>query len=202
MRNLIINNSLNIIRKNDPDITDEKLEIIEYGLVSIYLLVSKFLIIIAIAGIFGIIKELLIFTFLYSIIRLTSFGLHASKSWICLIMSTVMFIGAPIICSNITIMNCLKLVIGIIVTLFILKNSPADTHKKPIVNPKRRKFFKIISTIISIIYVGLSLIIKNNFISNCFIISLVCQALLISPTIYKLFKLPYNNYKNYNLENN
>jgi len=202
VKNLIISNSLNLIKKNDPDITNEKIEIIEYGLVSIYLLISKMIIIIVIAIILGIVKELLMFIFLYSIIRLTSFGLHASKSWICLIASSIIFIGSTILCMNLVIPNRLKIIIGIISTLFILKNSPADTHKRPIVNPKRRMFFKIISTIISILYVIFSLITKNNFLSNCFILAIGCQTLFISPTVYKIFKLPYNNYKNYNLENN
>ena len=202
MRDLVINNSLNLIRKNNPDITDEKIAEIEYGLVSIYLLISKLIVIIAIAWMLGIVKELLIFTFLYNLIRMPSFGLHASKSWICLVVSTVMFLGVPIICLNIVIPNIVKLVSGIILTLFIFKNSPADTHKRPIVNPTRRKFFKIASTIIAIIFVGLSILIKDNFICNCLIASIACQTIFISPTVYKIFKLPYNNYKKYNLENN
>ena len=202
MKDLIISNSLNLIKKNDPDITDEKIEIIEYGLVSIYLLITKMIIIIAIAWLLGIVKELLIFTFLYSIIRLTSFGLHATKSWICLIASSITFIGSTILCMNLVIPNRIKIIVGIIITMFIFKNSPADTHKRPIVNPKRRLFFKITSTIISISYVALSLTLKDNFLSNCFIFAIGCQTLFISPTVYKIFKLPYNNYKNYNLENN
>ena len=202
MKDLIISNSLNLIKKNDPDITDEKIEIIEYGLVSIYLLITKMIIIIAIAWLLGIVKELLIFTFLYSTIRLTSFGLHATKSWICLIASSITFIGSTILCMNLVIPNRIKLIVGIIITMFIFKNSPADTHKRPIVNPKRRLFFKITSTIISISYVALSLTLKDNFLSNCFIFAIGCQTLFISPTVYKIFKLPYNNYKNYNLENN
>jgi len=202
MKDLIISNSLNLIKKNEPYITDERIEIIEYGLVSIYLLITKMIIIIAIAWLLGIVKGLLIFTFLYSIIRLTSFGLHASKSWICLIASSITFIGSTTLCMNLVIPNRIKLIVGIITTMFIFKNSPADTHKRPIVNPKRRLFFKITSTIISILYVALSLIVKDNFLSNCFIFAIGCQTLFISPTAYKIFKLPYNNYKNYNLENN
>ena len=191
MRDLVINNSLNYIKNNHPEFDETKIEIIEYGLVSIYLLITKLAIIIAIAWLLGIVKELLIFTFLYNIIRMPSFGLHASKSWICLLVSTIMFLGAPIICLNIVISNNIKIIAGIIITIFIFKNSPADTHKRPIVNPKRRKFFKITSTIISIIFVCLSIIIKDNFISNCLIVAIACQTIYISPTVYRIFKLPY-----------
>lgn len=201
MKDLIINGSLNYIKSNNPDFDENKIEVIEYGLVSIYLLISKLIIITLIAWIIGIVKELFIFAFLYNLIRMPSFGLHASKSWICLVVSTIMFLGVPIICMNIVIPNSLKLIIGIIFTIFIFKNSPADTHKRPIVNPKRRRFFKICSTIISVIFVGLSIYVSDNFLSNCLIAVIGCQTLFISPTVYKIFKLPYNNYKNYNLNN-
>ena len=201
MREVIISSSLNFIKKNNPTFSSDKLAEIEYGLVSIYLLISKLIIIIILAYILGIVKEMLIFSCLYNVIRIPSFGLHATKSWICLLVSSVMFLGLPILCKYIIISSTIKLILGIIVTLFIFKNSPADTHKRPIVSSKRRKVFKTISTLISITFVILAISINNNFISNSLIISLVLQSLFISPTVYKIFKLPYNNYKNYNLEN-
>ena len=90
-----------------------------------------------------------------------------------------------------------KIIIGIIFTIGIMLYSPADTKKRPIVNKKRRKIYKILSTIISILYVVLSLIIKNTYIENCFIFAIILQNILISPITYKLFKLPYDNYKEY-----
>lgn len=202
MRELLIDSSLKYIKNNNPNFDDNQIEIIEYGLVSIYLLISKLIIIILLAWLLGIVKELLIFTFLYNLIRMPSFGLHASKSWICLVLSTIMFLGVPIICLNIVVTDSLKLIIGSVLTIFICKNSPADTHKRPIISSKRRRFFKISSTIISVIFVGLSIFVKNNFLSNCLIAVIGCQTIFISPTVYKIFKLPYNNYKNYILEEN
>ena len=79
----------------------------------------------------------------------------------------------------------------------MFKNSPADTKKRPIVNHKRRLIYKIISTILAIIFVTLSILIKNNYISNCLIFGLVLQNILISPLTYKIFKQPYNNYKEF-----
>lgn len=199
MREKIIGNSLNLIKTNNSTYSEEKLAEIEYGLVSIYLLISKLIIIILLAYILGILKEVLIFSILYNFIRMPSFGLHATKSWICLLISIIMFLGIPIICLKFTIPVYIKLIMGAIATIFILKNSPADTHKRPIVNKKRRKIFKISSTIISMIFVIVALNIKDNFLSNALILSLICQCLFISPLIYKIFKLPYNNYKKYNL---
>ena len=60
-----------------------------------------------------------------------------------------------IIAILILITNLQKLIIGIIL---IHKNSPADTAKKPIVSPKRRLVYKIISTIVASIFVVCSII--------------------------------------------
>ena len=76
----------------------------------------------------------------------------------------------------------------------MFKNSPADTKKRPIVNKKRRKVYKILSTVLTTIFFIIAILTKNNFISNCLIFSIIMQNCMISPTVYKIFKLPYNNY--------
>lgn len=196
MQKVIINHWMNIITKyNNYD--KEKLDIIEYGLTGLYLTLSKIFIILVASLLLGIIKEVIIFMFIFNIIRTTSFGIHATKSWICLLSSSLIFLGIPYICKIINLNTIFTLVIGILGTLLILKNSPADTKKRPIVNPKRRKIYKLLSTMIAIIYVVLSLFVKNNFISNSFIFALILQNILISPLTYKIFKQPYNNYKQF-----
>lgn len=196
MKNLIINKSMNYIKKYN-NYSDSKLAEIEYGLMGLYLTFSKIIVISIVAIILGIFKEMLIFMFLFNAIRTTAFGLHATKSWVCLLSSILIFIIIPILCVYITINLYLKIVIGILQIVFIYKNAPADTKKRPIVNKKRRHILKLISTINSIIYVSISIIIKNNFISNCLIFSLILENCLISRTVYKIFKLPYDNYISY-----
>ena len=79
----------------------------------------------------------------------------------------------------------------------MFKNAPADTKKRPIVNKKRRMKLKITATMLTIIFSFLSILIKNNFISNSFMSAIIVECFLISPIIYRLFKLPYNNYINF-----
>ena len=200
MKKKIINSTINLIKKN-RNYSEEKLVVIKYGLEGVYLTISKLIIIGLIAYILGIFKEVIIFLALYNVIRTTSFGLHATKSWICLLSSSIIFIIFPLICKYLFITDYLKMIVGLILILLIYKNAPADTHKRPIINPKRRLFFKYTSTFIAIIFVYCALLINNNFLSNCFILSLLVQSFMISPTIYKIFKLPYNNYLVY-LKNN
>lgn len=196
MRSFIINNCINIII-NNKEYDKTKLAEIKYGLEALYLTISKLIIITTIAIILRITKEYIVFLIIFNIIRSTSFGLHATKSWICLLSSTIIFIGLPLIMKTIELDTISKIIIGIIFTTGIMLYSPADTKKRPIVNKKRRKIYKILSTIISISYVTLSIIIKNSYIENCLIFSIILQNILISPITYKIFKLPYNNYKEY-----
>ena len=197
MKEAFINSSMNMIQKYYPNYSEVKLAELKYGLLGLYLMISKSIIIFSIAIFLGIFKELLIFTVIYNIIRALSFGMHASKSWICLVASTSIFILLTYLSLNVTIPINIKLIIGIIGIIFMYKNSPADTAKKPIVSLKRRKIYKTISTLLAIIFVICSLIIDNNFLSNSFILSLVLQNIFISPTTYKIFNEPYDNYKTY-----
>ena len=196
MRNKIINRCMNLI-KNNSDLDDIKLAEVKYGLEGVYMTLTKLVIVVTIALLLGILKEVIIFLFLYNIIRMPSFGLHATKSWICLVSTLIVFLTIPYLCKVYTIPNLIKIIMGIVLILLYFKNAPADTHKRPIVSIKRRRTYKVISTLLAIIFVILSLIIENRFLSNSLIMALVVQSFIISPTIYKLFNLPYDNYKNY-----
>lgn len=199
MKNYIINNTMDYILKYNH-YNNVKQEELKYGLVAIYLLITKLIIILIISTLLGILKEVVIFTILYIPIRAVSFGLHATKSWICLISSTIIFVGLPLASKYLSMPIYIKSMIGIISILLMFKNSPADTYKRPIVNIKRRLFFKYSSVLTAIIYTNIAIFINNNFIANCLLFSLLIQCFLTSPLIYKLFKLPYNNYKNFKFD--
>lgn len=196
MRNAIINKSLLFIQ-NNGSYDSEKLAEIKYGLESIYILLTKTIVILTVALIMGIIKEVIIFLFFYNFVRMPSFGLHATKSWICLVSSLIIFLIFPSICKFAHLPLYVKCVIGIIDIIFMFKNAPADTYKRPIINKRRRDIYKILSVLVSIAMVLTSLFVKDDFISNALILSVFVQLFMISPLIYKLFKLPYNNYENY-----
>lgn len=188
---------MNFIKKYNPETTDSQLEIIQYGLEGLYLTITKLIIILLLSYILNIWKEVIIFLITYNMIRTTSFGLHATKSWICLLSSTCIFLGVPIICLLCNFSNYIKLIIGVFNILLMMKNAPADTYKRPIVSKTRRMVYKILSTVLSIVMVIFSILIPDQFMANCFLFALVVQNFMISPTIYRIFKLPYANYKNY-----
>ena len=193
MKKIVMKKIMNYV-KNNTKYNDTQLLEIEYGLTGIYLTISKMIIISIISLFLGIFKDMIIFMVLLNIIRTFAFGLHATKSWICLISSAIIFVGVPLISHYLTLNLLLKLFIGILCIIFIFKNSPADTKKRPIVSIRRRLILNYISTTIAIIFVIISLIINNNYISNSLIFALILENFLISPLAYKIFNLSYNNY--------
>lgn len=193
MKKFIINKCMDYIKDN-TNYDSVKLLEIEYGLVSIYLTISKLIIVFLLSIILGIFKEVIIYVLIYNLLRMPSFGLHATKSWICLLSTTILFIGIPYLCIYLNIPLIIKIIISIIGSLLMIKNAPADTKKRPIINKKRRLIYKILSTVFSIVFGIISIIIKNNYISNCLILAIIMQNFMISPLVYKFFKLPYNNY--------
>lgn len=200
MKDKIINYLMNTIKNKYPNKDNDEIDKIHYGLVAIYLLVSKLIVIIPLVFILGIFKEFILFFFIFNFIRAFSFGIHASKSSYCLISSLLIFIVIPYLNINLYLNNYIKIITGIFLILFIYKYSPADTVKKPIISIRRRNNYKFISTIIAIIYVFLSLFINNNLMANTLLSALFIEVVLINPITYKVFKLPYNNYLNYRRE--
>lgn len=197
MKKKFLNSSMEFITKN-KQYTDEQIEIMAYGLETIYLMVTKMIVIFGMAYVLGILKEMLLLLISYNIIRSQSFGIHASKSIYCLISSLTMFIGGALICKYMVIPYQLMIIIALVCNICLLLYAPADTYKRPLVNAKKRKRFKFMSVILGIIYTILIIIFRDYLIVNYLLIGMVEAIIIILPITYKIFHLPYNNYKTYN----
>lgn len=187
----------NIVIQNNPEMSDDKVNEVMYGIESIYLTVTKIIIINLVALLLGIFWESLLLTVLYNVIRVTAFGLHAEKSSQCLIISLLMFIVGVYVC-QIEISFTVKVILSLVCLICIFIYAPADTYKRPLINPKKRKKFKIISFISASLFTAFIILYHDNVISNYLLIGLIEAVIVILPITYKLLKLPYANYKNYN----
>ena len=197
MKKKFLTFSINKIKEKGK-YTDEKLEEIEYGLETIYLTVTKLIIIFGVAFILGIVKETIVLLICYNLIRSSAYGLHASKSIYCLISSLLLFIGGVYVSIYLSsIPLYIKIVLGLLSIIMIIKYAPADTVKRPLINAKKRKRFKIISITKSIIYLLLIIYFDKMQLSGFLLVGLVEAIIMIHPLVYKIFNLPYNNYKNY-----
>ena len=196
MKAKFLNSSLELIKKNSK-YTDEQLEIIAYGLEGIYLTITKMVVLFCLAYVLGIVKEFILLLISYNIIRSQAFGLHATKSIYCLISSILLFIGGALICKYFVFPFWISIGSAVVCDICLLLYAPADTYKRPIVNKKKRKRFKIISFILGLIYTMLIFILRDSIYINYLVIGMIEAVLMILPLVYKTFHLPYNNYKTY-----
>ena len=195
MKEVFLNHTMNFIDANQKGLTDEDKEKLAYGLEGIYLTITKMVIILLIALLLGFLKEFIIALILFNIIRFPGFGFHASKSIVCLISSTVLILGLPYLFSNIVIPLNIKIILCIVSIITFIIFAPADTHKRPLTNKKKRTIRKICTCLLALIYSAMVIIFNNYEISNLLLAALVIETVLVSPIMYLLFGESYNNYK-------
>ena len=200
MKKLIINKCVELVTTYNKDLSQRDIDKIKYGLEGLYLTITKLIFIIIISIILSIWKETLLLIIIFNGIRLTAFGVHAKRSIDCLVSSTLFFILFPIICIKLTIPLIVKVILFIPLTVLIGIFAPADTEKRPLINKKKRKIYKMLSIMISIIYMTIAIVIKDNTLSNCFIFAIVIQIIIMLPITYKIFGVSYNNYKTYEVK--
>lgn len=197
MKQKVLGYCLNTIRENRSDINDIKLDEIRYGLEAIYITITKTVVIFSLALIFNIFREMLLLLIFFNILRTTGFGLHASKGWICLLSSSLIFIFLPFFSKLIIIPVYIKSLLLIIAIILIYFYTPADTVKRPIINKKRRQIYNFITTISCIVLSFIAIIINDNTISNLIVFGIYVEVALVLPITYKTFNLSYNNYLHY-----
>ena len=192
----------NKIRKEMPEIDDERAEIINYGLQNIIGEVPKFFIIIGIAYLLGIWKETIITFFIILPYRTFSGGFHL-KTHIGCIITTILFYIIPGVLSKVILLTPI-LKYGIISVLWIFGiimiklYAPADTENVPILRKKDRMQKQVLSYIIFTVALVIAALIKSNELSNIIIIGYFMQTL----TITRLSYILTNNKYGYEVYNN
>ena len=197
MKKFVMNHAMHVVKGVYPDYDDDKLDEIRYGLEAIYLSLSKTIVILLVTLILGIFKEAVIVLLFFNFLRMFAFGIHAKKSWQCWISSSIMFIGIPYLCIYTELSNIYYyIMIGFSVLNFLLY-APADTVKRPLVKKHRRIKFKVLTLIVSLIYIILFFNTNDVFIKNVIVYAMLLEVVLIHPLTYRVFKLPYKNYERY-----
>lgn len=196
MKKLFVNKSISLIKKN-YSYNDIMYERIRYGLEIIYLSITKIFVILLVSYLLGMLKETIILMIFSTPLRNYSYGIHAKKSWHCYVSSIFCFVLLPKLIINYNLSIILRITISIYALTSMIIYAPADTHKRPIINTNHRKKLKHTSIIITISYIFLTILINDNYICNLIYLALVIQSTAIIPITYKIFKMPYNNYKAY-----
>lgn len=176
---------------------EKNLDKLKYGLECFYSFITKLSLVLLMALILGTIKETFLLLSFYGLLRSFAFGIHASSSMRCWIITLPIYGLVPFL-SKILVFSDTEVALILIITMisFILY-APADTHKRPIINSKKRAIGKMMTLFLFLIFQIIVLTTSNNLIINTILIALIIQAIVINPLFYKLFKMPYANYKTY-----
>lgn len=185
----------NKIRKEMPEIDDEKAEVINYGLQNIVGEIPKIFIMLAVAYVLGIFP-LALFTFiaLYPY-KGASGGVHLKTHIGCIIFTTVFYCFIPFISKQFILSDVVKYITIVLIWIFgiimIKLYAPADTEDVPILAKKDRKRKRNASYITFSIGLLVAAIINNSTISNILILANFFQTIMITKFIYRLTNSKY-----------
>lgn len=185
----------NKIRKEMPDIDDEKAEVINYGLQNLIGEIPKTFLVFIIAYVLGIWKETLI-TFLILIpYKNFSGGFHLKTHIGCILGTTIFYCGIPALAKVVVLNELVKYGVIAIVWIFgmfmIKLYAPADTENVPILRKKDRKRDQIVSYIVFSIGLLIAGIINYDVVSNIIIFGYFLQTLTITKLAYRLTNNKY-----------
>ncbi len=191
---------VNQMRKQMPDIDDEKAEIITYGIELIIGEIPKIFLLFVLSFILGI-GWYTVFAYVALIpYRASSGGFHLKTHVGCIIGSSLFYYGIVYL-SKFIILNLVQkyIIIGIALVFGVIMVSlyaPADTENIPIISKKERKRKKVLSYITLMLTLTASVFIKDSIISNILIFGVIVQSFMISRLAYLLTNNKYG-YKVY-----
>ncbi len=186
----------NKIRKQMPEIDDEKAEIINYGIQLIVGEIPKIFLMFGLGIILGLWWQTLLAFFLLLPYKIVSGGFHLKTHIGCFLCTNIVYCGNAYISTIWNFPNEITkyvTILGIFILGIIMVSiyAPADTENLPILTRKERKTKKILSYIFLIINLLVATFIPNNTISNLIIIGTFIQTLSITRLAYIITKNKY-----------
>jgi len=186
----------NKIRKQMPEVDDEKAEIINYGIQLIVGEIPKIFLMFGLGIILGLWWQTLLAFFLLLPYKTVSGGFHMKTHIGCFLCTNLVYCGNAYISTiwnfpsemskYITILGVL--ILGIIMVSIY---APADTENLPILTKRERKTKKILSYVFLILNLAVAAFVPNTVISNLIIIGTFIQTLSITRIAYIITKNKY-----------
>ena len=183
------------MRKQMPEIDDEKAEVLMYGIQLIIGEIPKMLLLFALGFLLGI-GWYTIFAYVALIpYRASSGGFHLKSHLACIIGTNLFFHGIVFLSKFVSLnmvekygLILIALIFGVIMVSIY---APADTENVPILSKTERKQKKILSYITLILTLGAAALIKDNVISNILVFGVIIQTMMITRVAYILTNNKY-----------
>ena len=195
----------NQIRKQMPEIDDEKAEVILYGIQLIIGEIPKIFLMFITGFILGLWWQTLLAFFLLLPYKATTGGFHLKTHLGCILCTNLFYCGNAFISTILRFpTDSIKWITIGLIWLFgiamVTKYAPADTENVPILTKKERTTKKILSYIFLTINLLAAVIISNNTVSNILILGTLIQTISITRIAYILTKNKYG-YELYQKQN-
>ncbi len=190
---------INIKIKNEmPEVDEERLEIIDYGLRMIIGEIPKLIIMLLIAYILGVLPLTILSYVILLPYSIFAGGAHAKSHIACIIATPTIYCGGVILSQNLFqeasvakyIFTFVVWIFGIIMCLIY---APADTENVPILRKKERKVKKIMACIILTITLVISIFLNNIVISNILVFGCLIRSIMITRPMYIIFGNKYGH---------
>lgn len=187
----------NRIRKEMPEVDDERAEIIMYGLQNIIGELPKGIIILIIAYLLGIFELTLISILIIAPYRCFSGGVHMKTHIGCITYTLILYSGSALIGKYVVLSGIIKYITAFIIWAFcmimIKLYAPADTENVPILRKKERKQKQIFSYIILTVEFIIAVSISNPIITSIIIFGDLIQTLTITRLAYNITDNKYGH---------
>ena len=186
------------IRKEMPEVDDERAEVINYGLQLVIGEIPKTFVLLIIAYICGVLELSIIALLAIMPYRLTSGGVHLKTHIGCVIGTSLFYVGSSLLSKYVVIepLYIKYILIGItwVFSVIMIKlYAPADTENLPILRKKERKQKQILSYIIITSEILIAIFIKNTTISGIIIFGDFIQTLTITRIAYRVTHNKYGH---------
>ena len=185
----------NKIKKQMPEVDDERAEIINYGIHLVVGEIPKTFVFIAIAALLGVLKEFFISMLVIFPYRAFSGGFHLKTHIGCIVATSLMYCGIAFLSQFQLFDNNVKYILIPVVWVFGMVMcklyAPADTENVPILRKKDRRIKQILSYVVLTITLVIGAIINDYVISNIIILGMFFQTLTITRIAYKLTNNKY-----------
>lgn len=194
MKDLFVNKTFNFVC-NNKELDHYNQVRIKYGLEVFYHFITKTSAVILISIIFNSFIDFILFSIVYMLLRSSSHGIHAKTNIGCWISSIITY-SVIFYLLKISKMNTsVSIILFVIALISFLLWSPSDTEGRPLINNNSRKYLKIRSIVFLLLLI-LAYFMFSNLRPHIFY-AIALQSLNINPFIYKIFRVPYNNYLSY-----
>ena len=187
----------NKMKKEMPDIDDERAEVINYGLQIILGEIPKIFIMLGIAYLLGVFKLSLITFLIILPYRTFSGGFHLKTHLGCIICTSLMYTGPAFLAKYVNLDGAIKIITIMLLWIFamimITLYAPADTENVPILRKSERTQKRVLSYITLTIALIAAALIDNQIISNIIIIGYLFQTCSITRLAYKITRNKYGH---------